>query len=290
MQNKFIITNAYFENMKRFYFILLIIFCYGATTAGNIGGNDDEKNTLARQETYYLAYKKNTGESPAQRNAAVKLLVNGIADTNGGLVGQVLEYLQAFPITDFDTESQSIIIGHLTNPHTPHYEDLVLLAGYVGIGRDELNHQYFSQNESKNVSKNVSTMRKWNIALALARMGDKEKLNYCLQKIKKAPMNSNIVGYALPNLIYTRQKPALDYCVELLYSDEKLCRSPNPEISETINCAYRIIEQLAQVIVGFPIQVNPSIGLETDDYPKTLQFVRDWFKANPEYTIKTDTY
>jgi hypothetical protein len=117
-------------------------------------------------------------------------------------------------------------------------------------------------------------------------MGNGETAAWCVQKARKAPVNSNTVGYLLPDLIYTRQKTAIDYCVELLFSDEKLCMPPNPDLSEKIPCAYRIIELLAPAIENFPIEVNPSIGLESDDYPKTLQTVREWFQANSNYKIK----
>ena len=121
-------------------------------------------------------------------------------------------------------------------------------------------------------------------------MGNDEQTAWCVQKVKKAPVNSGLIANVLPDLIYTRQKEALDYCVELLFSDEKLCSSPNPDLSERIPCAYRIIEMLAPVIEGFPIKVNPSIGLESDDYPKTLQTVREWFKKNSNYKINRETF
>jgi hypothetical protein len=119
-------------------------------------------------------------------------------------------------------------------------------------------------------------------------MGDKEQTEWCVQMVKKAPVNSGLVENVLPDLVYTRQKEAIDYCVELLFSDEKLCAAPNPELSERIPCAYRIIELLAPVIENFPVKVNPSIGLESDDYPKTLQTVREWLKEHKEYKIITE--
>jgi hypothetical protein len=237
---------------------------------------------IVRQQACYLIYKKGIQTTTSSRKIAVNCLTKGLNDVNGGLVGLLIEYLQNFSPADFDAESQSLILDNLKKIKRPHYEDLVLLAGFTGVGRDELYRQYSTPD--------LPIRKKWNIALALARMGDKESLDYCIQKVKQAPVNSNLVGYVLPNLIYIRQKAALDYCVELLYSDEKLCSSPNPDCSESILCAYRIIELLAPAIIDFPLEVNPAIGLESDDYPKTLQTVRDWFRTNPDYQIKTDIY
>jgi hypothetical protein len=234
---------------------------------------------IVRQQAYYLTYKKGIQISGIDRRIAVKRLVKGLADTHGGLLGQLVGYLQTFSVADFDAESQTLITEALTKINRPHYDDLVLLAGFVGVGRDEFYRQYLNPE--------LPIKKKWNISLALARMGEEEPLNYCLNKIKKAPVNSSMVAYLLPDLVYTRQKTAVDYCVELLYSDDKLCSSPNPDYSETIPCAYSIIELLAPVVVGFPVQVDRETGLETDDYPATLQSIRDWFKANTGYQVKT---
>ena len=76
----------------------------------------------------------------------------------------------------------------------------------------------------------------------------------------------------------------------IAFQHKKLCQSPNPDLSEKIPCAYRIIELLAPVIENFPIKVDPAIGLESDNYPKTLQTVRNWFKNNNNYKIKKDKY
>jgi hypothetical protein len=207
-------------------------------------------------------------------------LVQGLSDDDSGIIGQRADELKSFAVADFDAASQAEIVRLLTKPNYPHYDDIVLLAGYIGVGKTELMQHYLNPD--------LPIRKKWNIALALSRMGEKAPLDYCLSKIKKAPVNSYAVNYLFTDLIYTRQKAAIDYCVEWLNSDEKLCQSPNPDYSESIPCAYAILELLAPVIEGFPVLVDPSIGLETDDYEKTLQDVRDWFKAHPDYQIKTD--
>jgi hypothetical protein len=238
--------------------------------------------SIARQKAYYLTYKKGLQTPSGEQALAVTRLVEGLGDASGGLAGQVIGYLQAFLPAAFTPEAQSVIISKLRNTRTPHYGDLALLAGFIGTGKEALYQQYLKAG--------LPVKEKWNIALALARMGKAEEIEYCVKKIKTLPVNSEMIGYALPDLIYIRQKQAIDYCVELLYSDEKLCRSPNPDFSEPIPCAYRIMEQLAPVIVGFPVQVDVTGTLDTGDYPKALQKVRAWFSENTGYEIKTTTY
>ncbi|MDR1526052.1 MAG: hypothetical protein LBS46_00055 [Dysgonamonadaceae bacterium] len=255
--------------MKTIYLIITsLLLCGTYVTAG--------------EDDYYLAGKKSGSASPEERKAAVAFLVKGLDEAKSGLRGQILAYLQDFASADFDAENRSALVNHLSKPNSPHYGDLVRLAGYLNIGREELFRQYQTPE--------LPVKRKWNLALALARMGEKKPLNYCLEKVKKASLDNNIVGYVLPDLLYTRQKAAVGYCVELLYSDEKQCRSANPDSPEAIPCAYRIIELLAPVILDFPVKVDPAIGLESDNYPETLQLVRDWLKAHPDYTIENSRF
>ena len=231
---------------------------------------------FVRGQAYYLTYRKGL-ESKELAQAVVTRLAKGINDKDSGLRGRIIGYLQAFPLSAFNEESKTLISENINKPNSPHYEQLVLLAGFVGTGNNDLFR--LSMNED------LSVKRKWNISLALARLGSEDALKACLEKVRKAPVNSQLVAYLLPDLVYTRQKAALDYCVELLNSDEKLCRTANPDLSESILCAYPIIELIAPVIVDFPIKVDPSIGIDTDDYDKLLQTVRMWFEANPEYKI-----
>jgi hypothetical protein len=237
---------------------------------------------VADDNAYHLAYKKSGSASPEQRKTAVAFLVKSLDEVDAGLRGQILGYLQAFAPEDFEAASRDTLARLLAKPSSPHYGDLVLLAGYLRVGRGELYLQY--------ATPELPVKRKWKIALALARMGEEKCLSYCLNKVKKAPVDDNVVGYVLPDLLYTRQKAAVDYCVALLYSDEKRCRSANPNAPEAILCAYRIIELLAPVILDFPISVNPAIGLASDSYPETLQLAREWLKAHPDYRIRTDNF
>jgi hypothetical protein len=241
-------------------------------------------DTLAsvRQKAREFTYRKGLQMPSGHRTMAVSRLVEGINDTDGGLVGQAIGYLRAFDPVDFNAEAQSVIRSKLRNIRMPHYGDLALLAGFAGIGKEELYQQY--------IQSGLPVRVKWNVALALARMGQADALDYCMKKIKKLPVNSELVSYGLPDLIYTRQKQAIAYCVELLQSDKNVCPSPNPDIPESISCAYRIMELLAPVIIDFPVQIDVSGTLDTDDYPKALQKVRAWLSKNPGYQISTTDY
>ena len=240
-------------------------------------------DTLAfvRQQAYYLTYRKGL-EQKENIQAIVVRLSKGLDERDSSLRGRIIGYLQAFPLSAFDEEAKILISNNLNNPNTPHFDELVLLAGFVGVGSSEL--------VRLSMNSDLPTRQRWNVSLALARIGSENVLQSCLNRVKRAPVSSELVAYLLPDLVYTRQKAALDYCVELLYSNEKLCKTANPDLSESILCAYPIIELIAPVIVNFPVHINPSIGIDTDDYDALLQTVRTWLEENREYEISKERF
>ncbi|MDR1583612.1 MAG: hypothetical protein LBS55_10230, partial [Prevotellaceae bacterium] len=133
-----------------------------------------------RQKACYLTYKKGQSLS-VNRTVAVERLVKCLDDPNGGVVGQLLGYLQAFSPADFNAAAQTVILARLRNMKAPHYGDLARLAGYLGIGGEVLYGHYLTPD--------LPVKEKWNLALALARMGKAEELEYCMRKIKNLPVN-----------------------------------------------------------------------------------------------------
>jgi hypothetical protein len=235
-----------------------------------------------RSQAYYMTYRKGVRSISADGSLTVGALSKGLDDESSGNSGQVLSYLQDFPAACFGAEVKSAISAALQNTRRPHYGALAMLAGYLDTGIETLAAIREDGNRPAAV--------RWAASLALARTGNEQALKYCVETVKKLPLGSDLVSGVLPDLIYTRQKSALDYCVELLYADSKVCRSANPEFSEKITCAYFIIELLAPVIEDFPITADRSVGQESDDYPATLKQVREWFSQHPNYRIKNDTY
>ncbi len=236
---------------------------------------------VIRQKAFYLTYKKGM-ENATGKQAAASRLVQGISDTDGSTVGLVVGYLQSFAPADFDEAAQTAITNRRKNNKIPYYTELALLAGFVGIAKEVLFQRYMAPE--------LPVKDKWYTALALARMDQQEPLDYLLGKVRKLPVDNAMAGYIVPDLLYTRQKTAIDFCVKLLYSNEKGCYSANPDRDEKINCAYPVLEKLAAVIVDFPVKTDATGTLESTDYPKMLQLARDWFSKHPDYKIRTDTF
>jgi len=73
--------------------------------------------------------------------------------------------------------------------------------------------------------------------------------------------------------------------IQTLNNDAKNCMSADAEHETKIPCAYRVMEMLAPVIEGYPLTVDESGDIVTNDYEDALKKVREWFVAHPDYKI-----
>ena len=231
-----------------------------------------------RQKAYYLTYKKGLiSELQIQQRVVLKLIL-GCSDKNGGLVGNLLSYLQEFPSTSFGKEAKDEIYNLLIKKKIFHFKKLALLSGIAGAGKETMQKDFLNPD--------ISNENKWILSLALARQGSLTHTNYCMEHVKSYPIKSEFISYIIPDLIYTRQRQAIDFCIDIIFSDKKNCYSPNPDKPEFILCAYRVMELLAPVIVDFPYQVDATGSLVTNDYEEALTVTRNWFTNNPTFQIR----
>lgn len=170
----------------------------------------------------------------------------------------------------------------MTRRRMPHYKDMILLAGFAGAGKELFRQKMLDPELPQDIQ--------WHMALALARMGEKDQAAYCMGQIKKQPVNNQAVATLLPLAMYIRQKESIGYVVEILNQDKKQCRSLNPDNPDKIKCGYRAMELLAPVVDDFPLQLDATGSIDTDDYPKALETARAWLAENPAYTLRDDIY
>lgn len=237
---------------------------------------------LIRKKAYYFIYKKGLLSKEKHQQTAVLKLIQGCSDVNGGIIGQSLSYLQDFPVTSFNETARMQINSLLLKKRVPHLKKLAMLAGYIGTGEETM--------RKKLLLPDINVETRWFYSLALARLGSSEHAAYCVSAVKKMPVNNDLVTFILPDLIYTRQSEAIIYCVEILNQDTKNCYSPNPDKPDNILCGYFIMELLAPVIIDFPYKTDATGSLNTVNYEKALKDIRQWFKENPDFTIRTDVF
>lgn len=243
-----------------------------------------EKDTSAnvRSKAYaIIRFVGTRSRVPSVRERAVEKLTQGIHDADVGNVGTALSYLTEFKKQDFyKTSLDNISASFSEKPR--HFDQLIRLAGFLNLTDLKENIRTYS-------TPGNSRSERWSAIIALARMGDSEAIDDMMNRVKKLPVNDDVVMQIFPDLIYTRQKVALDYVVEVLNSDEKNCLSPG-EDERPIVCGYRIMEQLAPVVEGYPLEVDESGDVKTSNYKEALVTVRSWFGEHRDYGVDKNRY
>lgn len=235
-----------------------------------------------RQKAYSFLYQKGMDVNSSEKAPYIIRLLKGCEDSNGGIAGQNLIWLSSFDSEDFSMDAKGQIEALLLRERMPHRKKLIMLAGYVGAGREMLNRQL--------IQPGLSSNERWYIHLALARMGDARSAEFCAQTVQTLQLNNDLVEYVMPDLIYTRQKVLLNICIDHLNSDESACTSADPDNERSMPCGYRILELIAPVIEDFPFRTSAIGGLDVPDYRQALPVARQWFRDNPGYIILTDSY
>lgn len=240
-----------------------------------------------RSEAYYLLHK--LGSQSSQKNIRrniVHYLLAGIRDQDPGIKNQVEKALTRYSVEDFDQASIDTIKRLLQNlPQLPR--TIFKLAGYLEL-KDQAQ---LIKSAIELQQPPLDAYDRWAGYLALARMGDQQVLDMILNRIRTFGVNDDVVDQIFPDLAYTRSYRAINYLEEIIYSDKEQCRSANPDSSEKINCAYRVIEILSPLIQDYPIALDVTGSLDTDDYKKALDTIRAWFKERGgTYEVKRDKF
>ena len=240
---------------------------------------------LVRSKAYNLAKKAGLKATDINiRQNAVVTLTRGCKDKDSGISGMVSRYLTEYLQSDFNDEAKNNI-GNLLEGHPAHFDRIIKLVGFVQLKEKE--NRLFDILYTDSL---LSKSAKWAVHLAIARMGNEAEVAYCVSKVSRYPLNDDVVYELLPDLIYVRQKAAIDYLVTALNEDGKNCSSPDPASDDNIICGYRIMEYLAPVVKDFPLTVGPSGDIQNVKYPEALELARKWFEENKEYGLITDTY
>lgn len=238
---------------------------------------------VVRAAAYDLTAMVSLGSrDPAIRRKGAEMLVEGCKDPQPENTVRALELLTQFKRTDFSPVALDAFRTRV-RAGCAAMDRALKIAGFLGLADLAADIRVWSQ------PGNAVPVR-WAALLALARLGDASAIANIARRVKKFPVNDNLVYEIFPDLIYTRRRDLVAIAIEVLSQDEKSCLSSNPEREEPIPCGYRIMEMLAPVIEGYPLRLDESGDVATDDYPAALRRVRAFFSAEKEYTILTDQY
>jgi len=218
----------------------------------------------------------------ATRQDAVSKLIKGGKDKNSGNAGEAIDYLTTFSKPDFTAASKDSIRSLLHN-NVAHLDQLLRLIGYLEL--TDMKEEIRSLTQPGN-PQGV----RWAAIVSLARMNDTDAIAEMMRRVKKLPVSDDIIYKIFPDLAYSRNAEAIAYMVEVMKRDSKDCMSADAERQQPIPCGYRIMEQLAPVIKGYPLQLDESGDIKAKDYVAALKAVRAWFDQHPAYTIRHDNF
>lgn len=211
------------------------------------------------------------------RQKAVNILLEIVLGDTLSITNQVPAYLKKFAQADFDKLAKEKVIS-IIQANKPHTDKYIMIAGFLQL-----------KNELQAINSTRSTKQAKD--LALVRCGDEKRKVTMLKNVKKLPIDDDFVYRIAPLLIYTHQKELIDYLLEIIMMDKKLCHPSGADVKGNILCGYRIMEFIAPLIIDFPLEVNRRGDVITDDYEKALMQTRQWIKTNKaNYKIEQSHY
>jgi hypothetical protein len=242
-----------------------------------------DSSARIRSKAYNLSSRfSQISDNESVKQRAIDQQIKALNDEDRGIAGNAIDVMTNFKNTVFTESQKSQILSYL-DAETPHFKDFVKLVGFLQI------KEAIPQLESLLIEKNNAVTR-WNVRLALARMGDKKAINYISNRLQKAPINDAFVYDIVPGLVYTRQHEIFEFLEVQIQSDEANCSVANPNSNQKISCAYRIMEALPHAIEDFPIPTDEFGELMVDDYQKALDDLRQWFSQNETYAFNHEIY
>jgi hypothetical protein len=218
------------------------------------------------------------------RQDAIAILCSACNDNDFSIKTNAAKNLQSYKKVDFNAGSKKTL-EEIFKANPVESKHIARLIGFLEM-KDQISGLQQLANEPY-----LTNREKWEGWLALARLGDKDAIDYVMAQIKTVPVGDDLMYQFAPDLIYTRQHKPIDYLIEIMNSDKKDCTSSNPDAEGNILCGYRIMELLAPVIVDFPLKTHASGDIDTKDYKTALQTTRKWFRdKKSKYKIKTDSF
>lgn len=233
----------------------------------------------ALELTYFVS---SHASSSSVRNRGVEMLLQPCINGDIETTGVALDLVAKFRRSDF-TSAAKDYVRKLAQRPTLQYNEILKVAAFLEL-RD-----LTGDIRKRSQVGNRPAMR-WTALLSLARMGDNDAVSDIIGRVKKLPVNDDLVYKVFPDLVFTRSRPLINYMVDAMMSDSTDCLAADAEKEINIPCGYRIMEQLAGIVDGFPLELNDTGDLQANDYSAALQKVREWFVENSDYAILDNEY
>ena len=233
----------------------------------------------------YYAIKRLASEADDSgvRSDAVSLLVAGVSDRSAAVNSVALSGLQNFSREDFENPDKQSLNDLVGNTTIFNQDELIRLIGFI-------NEEGETTVLSSALNQVTGFKMRWSCHIALARLGDKQSVDFLLSRIQSAPINDGFVYDIIPDLVYTRNKEVFQFIDEMLMDPASRCQSASPDSNQSISCGYKLLEYYAGTVVDFPLSLDEFGDLDLDDYEAGLTIARTWVSSNPDYSVLNDKY
>ena len=213
-----------------------------------------------------------------EASAQVDVTLRRLLDTDDARTwAQAEDFLTAQPVDVYSPADVALLAQVLAREQVSRFPGLIRVAGAVGdasvwasVPAELRADEYVGQH----------------IYYARIRQGDEALARDLVATLEQMPMSAEYAEQLVPDLVYTRSRVVLDHLYGVIGVPQEHCRSPNPNVSQRIDCGYAIAQELGRVTEGFPVPLDFEGLFAVDDYPAALARVRRWYASNrATYTI-----
>ncbi len=238
-----------------------------------------DSNTFVRIKACEMIHLYAQGYGGADvRKKSVELLTLAAAEN----CGAALDFLKGYSSADFDLSSKKRLVS-LLNASYPYLNEVIRICAVLRLPDIIPRLKAFSVT-------GYPPATRWAALVSMARTGDADAATEMLSRVKRLAVDDNLVYHVFPDLVFSRNRDAIQYLVTTLYSEDKNCLSADVERETAIPCGYRVMELLAPVVRNFPFKIDKSGDLIAGDYKHTLAAVRQWFLENENFEIESESY
>lgn len=213
---------------------------------------------------------------------SAQVLPAQLSTTDTKVVYEAINALEQLPSSLVTAADLAIIDAALAQEDTPYRGRFFLLAGW--LGRTDALYAVPQAYRHSLSNKNDYDM-------AMLRAGVPSYVARLQGLLPQLKVDDDFVYHLGPALLYTKRREVIDFFLSEILEDKRNCKVAEAHSEGRINCAYRLLEMITPLIHDFPLKLQASGDLATDDYPGALETAREWIRNHRnDYLIITETF
>ncbi len=238
---------------------------------------ESSANVNVRWHAYAIGWDIGRKSSDLRiRQEVVARLTNACLDKDPLIWQSISEFLLCFAPEDFNEEARQVI-RKLMASESPSVR-FIALCGTAEL-KDQIGRlQKIAGN--KDEYGEITTGTAWFAHLALARMGCKEDIAFCIKAFKLEQNISRKMGVLLNDLMYTRQQEVVPILVDYLDNYTRL-----PAVDKSFPgtpCNQYAAHALSLTIEDFPVKYSSALSYSEEE----LNVAREWMRIQDKVQFR----